>query len=103
MIWAVYSVQNVQMSTQNGCSPDLARFHTKIMALWSFSMFVWGSHKFTMFSAHELREKRGMPILRAHIVRWRPLPDLLPDNFFGLSVLAHLKKAIAPVAATIKG
>ena len=56
-----------------------------------------------MFSAHELREKRGMPVLHAHIVRWRPLSDFLPDNFFWLSVLAHLKKAIAPVAATIKG
>ena len=56
-----------------------------------------------MFSAHVLREKWGIPVMHEHILRWRPLPDLIkrlpacivwlyyasssiiwwfPDNFF---------------------
>ena len=30
-----------------------------------------------MFSAHALHEERGIPVMHAHILRWRPSPDLI--------------------------
>ena len=38
---------------------------------------VQGSHTLAIFYAHALCDKRGIPVPHAHILRWRPLPDLI--------------------------
>ena len=40
-------------------------------------MFVQGSHAFAMFYAHALHDKPGIPVMHAHILCRRPLPDLI--------------------------
>ena len=82
MIGTVESIQS-NMSMQNGMyvAHNLTRFFNsrlwiKVMTLENFLICLYKEAMFAMFSTHALREKWGIPVLYAYILRWRPLHDL---------------------------